>query len=243
MKNIFKTCLILSLALAYIMAFYSQAEALDKASVGNVSVNLAAPEGLARVDGLAPAADAYIKKLEPKFKLRILAVYADKNDWKTFAEKVENGQEASIPRLAMICVPQKMGRKKFNVKAIRKEFKTYASWFSLAANNRPTAVILTSQANSKLKEIMGVDLNFIFKTGPHTRVISETSNSISMAARTSFKINSKTTEGLLCATALGVSDKLIYSGYFEEAGSSEKRDEVIAKAIQWRGQLNSAQYQ
>lgn len=243
MRNFFKICLMLSLALACIAVFYGPAEALDKARVGKVSVHLEAPEGLARVDGLAPAADDYIKKLEPKFKLKILAVYADANDWKTFVETVKNGQAASIPRLAMICVPQKMGRKKFDVKSIRKEFKAYASWFGLAANNRPTAAILTSQANSKLREIMGVDLNFIYKIGPHTRVISETSNSISMAARTSFKINGKTTEGLLCATALGVGDKLIYSGYFEEAGTNEKRDEVIAKAVQWRGQLNSAQYQ
>ena len=229
------------LTLAVILALSWPAEAQDKVKLGNVTVSLKAPAGLVRVDGLMPQADAYIKTLEPKFKLQILAFYADKNDWKKFVENVAAGKPASIPRLAMICVPRKMAKKKYDTKDLRKEFKSYSNWFSVGANNRPTAALLTRQANSKLKEIMGLDLDFKYQIGSHTRKISETGNSLSLAVLSSFKVNGKTTGGLLCATALGVGDKIIYSGYFEEGGSSAKLDEIIAKAVQWRSALNSAQ--
>lgn len=209
--------------------------------VGKVSVALKAPEGLSRVDGLSPAADAYVRSLEPKFKLQILALYADKNEWKKFTEAVKNGRPTAIPPMAMICVPRKMAKKSYDPKAVRKEFKKYSNWFSAAANNRPMAAVLTGQANSKLKEYMGVDLDFKYKTGAHTRKVSETSNSISLASRVSFKINGRVTDGILTATSLAVGDKLVFSGYFQEASSVEKRDEAVARAVQWRGDLNASQ--
>ena len=222
-------------------AMAQEEEKTGKVRVGKVSLSLKGPQGLSRVDGLSPEADAYIRKLEPKFKLQVLAVYADKNEWKKFSRAARSGQAVSIPRMALICVPRKMANKSYNIKAVRKEFKKYDNWFGVAANNRPMAAVLTRQANSKLKEFMGVDLDFKYKTGPHTRKVSETSNSISLASRVSFKVNGKVTDGILTATSMAVGDKLIFTGYFDEASSDGQRDEIIARSIQWRSALNSAQ--
>lgn len=241
-NNIILPLLALFLSLTFVGPAMTQAGGgSDKAKVGKVSVTLKGPAGLNRVDGLSPEADAYIKKLEPKFKLQVLAIYADKSEWIKFSQTVKSGKAASIPRLAIICVPRKMANKSYNLKALRKEFKKYDNWFGLAANNRPMAAILTGQANSKLKEYMGVDLDFKYKTGPHTRKVSETSNSISLASRVSFNVNGRVSDGILAATSLAIGDKLIFTGYFDEASTSEKRDEVIAKSIEWRGELSAAQ--
>lgn len=242
MKKMCRGLSVVGLALLLVIAFSSGALAQgDRVKVGKVSVGLTAPDGLSRVDGLVPEADAYIGTVARKFKLQILAVYADKSEWKKFTAAVKSGRATSIPPLALICVPSKMAKKSYSAKDVRKEFKKYVNWFGLAANTKPMAAVLTSQANAKLKEYMGRDLDFKYKTGPHTRKVSETSNSLSLASRVSFKINGQVSDGILTATSMSVGDKLVFSGYFLEAASPEKRDEAIAQAVQWRGSLSAAQ--
>ncbi len=207
--------------------------------VGQVPVVLAAPAGLTRVDGQDQKVDEYVKTLEPKFKLTVLALYAEPAQWKKFVDAVAARQPASIPRMAMICMPSKMPKKSFDAMAMRKEQRSYASWFSLAANNRPMAALLTSQGNAKLKEKLGVDLDFKFKTDDFTQKFAETSNSISFGSQVSFKVFGQVSQVFLTTTSLGVSDKMIYLAYFEESGPADALRGIQSKSLTWRDDLSS----
>jgi len=210
-----------------------------QAMVGKVAVNLVVPEGLSRVDGRNAKADAYIKSLEPKFKLTVLAVYAVPAEWNKFVAAASSGKPAAIPRYAMICVPSKMPKKNYSNQAARREFKRYANWFSAAANNRPLAALLTSQGNKKLKEYMGVDIGFQFKTGDNTKKIAETSNSISLGAEVDFNVFGQPSKVYLTATSLQVADKLIFLAYFENRDSKDIL-EIQSRAIAWRTLMSGA---
>lgn len=211
----------------------------DKAALGSVTVTLAAPEGLIRVDGLNAQADAYINKVAPKLKLNVMAVYAEPKEWKHFVEAASAGKPSALPRFAMICTTRKMAKKKFDPQALRKEHRGYARWFELAADNRPMAALLTSQGNKKLKEILGTDIGFEFKVGKDTKKIAETSSSLTLGARLLFKIFGQASDVYLTATSLGVGDKIIYLGYFEKYGSSDQVAGVQAKSLAWRDRMNS----
>jgi len=224
------------------LAQKSPAQPTGQAAVGKVNVKLLAPEGLKRVDGLNPEVDAYIKKVEPKFKLNVLALYADPKEWDAFVANVKGNKGASIPKFAMICVPRKMAKKSFTDAAVRKEHKRYANWFSLVANNRPMAAVLTSQGNAKLKEFLGVDIGFKFKTDEFTKKFAETSNSLSLGAQVSFNVFGKTSKVFLTATSLQVADKMIFLAYFENSGPPDKLAEIQAKTIAWRSGVNSENY-
>lgn len=206
--------------------------------VGKVPVVLAAPEGLTRVDGQDRAVDEYVKSLEPKFKLTVLALYAEPVAWKNFTTEVAARRPASIPRLAMICVPAKMPKKSFTTVAMRQEQRRYANWFSLAANNRPMAALLTSQGNAKLKEKLGVDLDFQFKTDDFTQKFAETSNSISFGSQVSFNVFGQVSKVFLTTTSLGVDDKMVYLAYFEESGSADKLRSIQSRTLAWRDEVS-----
>ena len=246
LKHLF-FCLALALALTAPAAWAqketkSAAKPPNQAAVGKVTVKLTGPEGLKRVDGLDAEVEAYIKNVEPKFKLQVLALYADPKEWNAFVANVKDKKEASIPKFAMICVPRKMAKKSFTDAAVRKENKRYANWFSLVANNRPMAAVLTSQGNAKLKEYLGVDIGFKFKTDDFTKKFAETSNSLSLGAQVSFNIFGKTSQVFLTATSLQVADKLIFLGYFENSGPADKLAEIQAKTIAWRSEVNGENY-
>lgn len=225
---------------AIVLALSTNAMGADVAQVGKVSVKLVAPEGLVRVDGRNAQADAYIKKLEPKFKLKVLALYAKADEWDKFVAAAGAGQPASIPRFAMTCVPSKMPKKSFTDKAVRQEFKRYASWFSMAANNQPMAALLTAQGNKKLREYMGVDIGFKFNPGDNTKKISETSNAITFGAEVDFKVFGKPSKIYLTATSLQISDKMIFMAYFENRESTKNIVEIQSRAIAWRTLMSSA---
>jgi hypothetical protein len=181
----------------------------------------------------------------PKFKLKVLALYADQAEWPKFIGQVEAGRPTALPRFAMLCVTDKMPKKKYDSPAMRKEFSRYNQWFSLAANNRPLAALLTSQGNRKLKEIMGLDIGFKFKTDDYTKKLAETSSSLTLGARVSFNLYGQGSEVYLTATALGVGDKLVFMAYFENTGPAEKMAGVEAKTLAWRDEmsrLNAGQY-
>lgn len=238
-KKIYSIIMIAAVVLALSTHVVLAAEADGEAMVGKVAVKFVTPEGLSRVDGRNAKADAYIKSLEPKFKLNVLAVYADPAEWNKFVSTVSARQPAAIPRYAMICVPSKMPKKSFSNQAVRKEFKRYANWFSAAANNRPLAALLTSQGNKKLKEYMGVDIGFKFRTGDNTKKISETSNAISFGAEVDFNIFGRPSKVYLTASALQVADKMIFLAYFE---NREGRDivEIQGRAVAWRSRMSAA---
>jgi len=242
-----KYILFLALLMPLLLPLPAQAQSKNSASVeiGKVIVSLIGPEGLSRVDGGNAKADAYIKTLEPKFKLRVLGLYADPGQWKAFVDDASAGRPAAIPRFAMICVPAKMPRKSYDPAKMRKEFKKYDNWFSLAANNRVTAALLTSQGNKKLKEYMGVDIDFKFRSGDYSKKFSESSNSISVGALVSFNVHKKASDVYLTVTSLGIGDKLVFLAYFENSGPPEKLAQIQAASLMWRqrvSELNAGQY-
>ncbi len=253
MKKIFSLgLLLLAAALIFAGPVRAQGQAAksaalaNEAALGKVTVTLAGPEGLTRVDGLDPKVDAYIQSRGAKLKLNVLAVYAVPAEWKTFADQASAGKPAAIPRYAMICVPRKMAKKSFDGPTMRKEHKKYNQWFDLAANNPPVAALLTSQGNSKLKEIMGVDIGFAFRTGGDTKKVAETSSSLTLGARVGFKIYGQPSDVYLTATSLGVGDKMVFLAFFEKYGSSATVAQTQARSLAWRDAmngLNAAQYQ
>ena len=235
----------LILLLTFLFHGQSWAQNSRQAAVGGVTVTLASPEGLSRVGGLDPKADAYIKKLEPKFKLQVLELYGHPQEWKKFTAAAGAGQPAAIPSFAMICVPSKMASKSYDNKKARKEFKRYLNWFTAAANNPPMAKLLTSQGNKKLKEYMGVDIGFKFRTGEYTKKISESSNSLTLGALAGFNVFGRPSEVYLTVTSLQVGDKLVFLAFFEKSGPPEKLADTQAKTLAWRSSmsgLNAGQY-
>lgn len=244
MKKIAIIALILLLSLALAGSAFAQnketkAAPANMVKLGSVAVILAPPEGLSRVDGQSPQADAYIKKAAPKLKIDILAVYAEPKEWETFVEAASAGKAAALPRFAMIGTTRKMAQKKFKLEALRKENRSYARWFEVAASNRPMAAVLTAQGNKKLKEILGTDLGFQFKVGADTKKIAETSYSVTLGARVLFKIFGQPADVYLTATSLGVGDKIVYLACFEKYGSSNQVAGIQAKSLAWRDQMNS----
>lgn len=233
------TCLLAAFFAFSAASLWAQKAETHKSKVGQVTVTMTPPEGMVRVDGRNARADAFVKAVEPKFKFKVLAIYADKKEWDAFVEAASKKQPASIPRYAMIGVPRKMHKKSFDTAKARKELKSNANWFNLAANNSVTASLLTSQGNKKLKEYMGVDIGFKFKTDKFTQVFEETSSSASAGARVDFKLHGQPSEVYLTVTPMRVGDKFIYLAYFEKSGTAEQLRAVQAKTGTWRRAVNS----
>ena len=241
MKKLIYTALLLSMMAAFAFSDTALAQkAVGQAVIGNITVNLTGPEGLTRVDGRFPQADAYIKTVEPKFKLQVLAIYAVESEWKAFIEAAAKGQPTSIPKYAMLCIPQKMPTKSFDSKKVRQEFKKYDNWFSMAASNKPMAKLLTSRGNKKLKENMGVDIGFKFHTDKYTTKFAETSGSMSLGAQVSFDVFGQPSSVYLTVTALNLADKLVYLAYFEKTGQPEVLSKIQAESLAWRSAVSSA---
>jgi len=238
-KTLLLIALTLGLALAGSASAQKKEAPTNKAKLGSVTVTLAPPEGLFRVDGQSPQADAYIKKAAAKLKIDVLAVYADPKEWKTFVEAASAGKAAALPRFAMIGTTRKMAKKKFKPEALRKENRSYVRWFEMVSSNRPMAAVLTSQGNKKLKEILGTDIGFQFKVGADTKKIAETSSSVTLGARVLFKIFGQSSDVYLTATSLGVGDKIVYLAYFEKYGPPDQVAGIQAKSLAWRDQMNS----
>lgn len=218
----------------------AQSGPASSVKLGKVTVSLAGPEGLTRVDGRDAQVDAYVKAAAKKFKVDVQALYADEAEWQKYVTALKAGKSTPIPRLALVLTPRKMAKKNYDMAKVRKEFKKYNQWFDLAANNRPMAAVLTGQANSKLKEYLGQDMGFKFKTGSHTRKLAETSGTISFGAEVSFKHRGVASEGLLTATSANVGDKLVFIGYYLPAASKGERDAAVGQALLWRSSFNSA---
>lgn len=213
----------------------------DKTKVGQVAVHLVAPAGLDRVDGTEPTADAYLKKIEPKLKIKVLAIYAVTSEWKKFVQAIKNGQPVAIPRLALICVPQKMPKKSFDLKKLLREHRKFSEWFSLAANNRPMTLLLSSHGNKKLEEILGVNLDFNVKHDKYTQKFASGSSFMSIGTGVSFNIFGQTSTIYLTATSQAVGDKMIFLGYVEAMDSSKVVESIQTQALSWRKSFLDAQ--
>ena len=215
----------------------------DKIKLGEVAVSLTGPEDLARVDGQNSKADAYIKERAPKLKFQVMAVYADAREWADFVAAAAGSQPAAMPRFALVGTTISMAKKNYDPARLRQELARYENWFSLAANNRPLAALLTKQGNRKLTEVMGVDLGFEFKVDQFTRKFDQSSDSLSAGAKVGFNVFGQPSQVFLTVTALAVGDKIIFLAYFEKDGQEIKG--IQDRAIAWRqnmSRLNADQY-
>jgi len=211
--------------------------------VGEVTVTLAGPVGLARVDGLKAQADAYIEKTAPKLKLKVMALYADIEEWGRFVTAAAGGQPAAVPRFALLCTTTAMPKKHYDQKSLRRELTRYEKWFSLAAGNKILAALLTRKGNRKLTEIMGVDIGFEFKVDQFTRKFDQSGDSLSLGAKVAFKVFGQPSQVFLTATAQAVGDKIVFLAYFEKDGP--EINEIQERAKNWRqnlARINADQY-
>ena len=211
--------------------------------VGEITVTLAGPEGLARVDGLKAQADAYIQKTAPKLKLKVMALYADTEDWARFVTDAAGGRPAAVPRFALLCTTASMPKKHYDQKSLRRELTRYEKWFKLAADNKIMAALLTRQGNRKLTAIMGVDIGFEFKVDQFTRKFDQSGDSLSLGAKVAFNVFGQPSQVFLTATAQAVGDKIIFLAYFEKDGPEIEKIQERAKT--WRqnlARINAGQY-
>jgi hypothetical protein len=184
--------------------------------VGEVPVNLLVPEGLARVDGLCPEADEFILSLRERFKLKVLAVYADPDEWRDFVAGVVAGRPTNLPRTAIITVTTKMDAKSYDKKAAAKERRKFNNMVSLAINTRPLTALFSNRANAKLRDKLGVDLRFSYRgRSEHVGRFDENERSVSYSTLTSLELNGRRTEGFTTVSALRVGDKFVFLAWVE----------------------------
>jgi hypothetical protein len=187
-------------------------EKAQTAQVGELAISLLAPEGFSRLEGLSPEADAFLAFLSEKFKLRILAIYGDPEEWLSFSEAVSKGDFRAPPSLALVVSTIKMNQRTYAAKAISKEINRLSNLFSLASNTPPLARLFSSRANKKIREKLGRDIGFSYDTGENTRKYWEGPSSISFGALITLRYNRGGSDIFVSASALNVADKLIYIG-------------------------------
>lgn len=211
--------------------------------VGEVTVTLAGPEGLARVDGLEAQADDYIQKTAPKLKLKVMALYADTEEWARFVTDAAGGRPAAVPRFALLCTTASMPKKHYDQKNLRRELTRYEKWFNLAAGNKILAALLTRQGNRKLTEIMGLDIGFEFKVDQFTRKFDQGGDFLSLGAKVAFNVFGRPSQVFLTASAQAVGDKIIFLAYFEK--DRREIEKIQDRAKTWRhnlARINADQY-
>lgn len=211
------------------------------ALVGAAKVELLAPTGLIRVDGQDPKGDEFIESLKERFKLRVLAVYADPNEYRDFVAGLSKGQGSLIPRLALISVPTRMDKKSYDPKAVIKEKKRYREWFSLAINTRPLAWLFGRKANSKLKDKLGLNVGFEYQTGQETGRFDEKDRSLSFSVLATMSLYGAKSDFIVAASTLNLADKLIFLSWVEPVASVATLPQALAKArsvsLAWLGEV------
>jgi hypothetical protein len=187
-----------------------------KVLVGEVPVVLFEPEGLVRVDGMCPEADEFILSLRERFKLKVLAVYAEEAQWRDFVSGVSRKEPRALPRLAIVSVTIKMDGKSYDNKAAAKERRKFNNMVSLAINTRPLTAIFSNRANAKLRDKLGVDLRFSYRgKGEHVGKFDENERSVSYSVLASLDIYGKVTDSFVTLSALRVGDKFLFLAWIE----------------------------
>jgi hypothetical protein len=205
-----------------------------KALVGEVPVNLMEPEGLLRVDGLCPEADKFILSLKERFKLRVLAVYADPDEWRAFVSGVVKKEPRALPRMSIISVNTKMDGKSYDKRSAAKERRRMNNMVSFAINTRIVTAMLSSKANAKLTQKLGVDLRFKYKGfGKHVGKFDECERSVSYSVLASLDVNGLRTDGFVTISSLRVGDKLVFLASVEPSQDSGAITSAKSKFLDW----------
>jgi hypothetical protein len=213
----------------------------DSAVVGTLQLSLIPPQGLVRVDGLCPEADDFMFSLQERFKLRVLAVYAETDQWRHFVEGLANGEPRKIPSVAIISVTTKMEKKSYDAKASAKERRRYGNLVSLAVNTRILAAIFANRANAKLADKLGRDLDFSYRVGKYAGKFAESERSISFSVLTSLYLFGLRADSFVTASALSVGDKFVFLAWVDPDRSPEGIELTKAKSLSWLneiGQIN-----
>ncbi|MDR1298491.1 MAG: hypothetical protein LBO05_14255 [Deltaproteobacteria bacterium] len=205
----------------------------DRVAIGEYEVSLAGPAGFQRVDGTSPEADAFMESLKTLFKLNVLAVYADPDQWRIFVNGLASGQPRLIPSVAVVSSTTRMESKSYDLKGVAKERRHLNNMISLAINTRPLARLMNNRANAKLREKLGQDLGFRYNVGPGIGRYAETERSVSFALVTSLSLNGLRTESFVSATALNVGDKFIYLTWFNPDSSPAGIDGLKTRSLAW----------
>ncbi|MDR2442280.1 MAG: hypothetical protein LBE31_02015 [Deltaproteobacteria bacterium] len=210
-----------------------------RALVGDVQVSLIEPDGLVRVDGMFPEADEFIESLKERFKLRVLAVYAEPDQWRDFVLGIAQKEPRPIPRLAIISVTTRMDGKSYDQKAAKKERRKLNNMVSLAINTRPLTAIFSNRANAKLREKLGVDLKFKYLgLGEFVGKFDENDQSVSYSVLASLSLYGRQSDNFVTATALRVGDKFVYLAWIDPDRSREGISLTKAKTLDWVRQMN-----
>jgi hypothetical protein len=205
----------------------------SSALVGQVKVELVGPAGLDRVDGLNPAADAFIESLKELFKLRVLAVYAEPQAYENFASGLASHNGRSIPRLGIITATTRMEKKSYDAKGLIKEKRRYRERFSLAINTRPLAWLFGRKANKKLEEKLGLNVGFSYKTSQETGRFDERDRSLSFSVLATMTFYDVKSDFLLAASVLNVGDKLVYVAWVEPFIGPESLTKARSANLGW----------
>ncbi|MDR1486855.1 MAG: hypothetical protein LBT62_02510 [Deltaproteobacteria bacterium] len=209
----------------------------DWAVVGSVNVALSSPEGLVRVDGLCPQADEFIVSLQERFKLRVLAVYADADQWRYFVEGLTKKEQRKIPTVAVIAVTTKMDKKSYDGAGVDKHLKRFSNLTAFAVNTRPISALLSYKANSKLEEKLGQELDFSYRTGKYAGKFDETDRSISVSVLTSLYLFGLRSDSFVTASALNVEDKFVFLAWIDPDRSDEGISLAKTKSLSWLNEL------
>ena len=208
----------------------------DRIMVGEVPVNLSGPEGMVRVDGLCPAADEFILSLRERFKLKVLAVYADPAEWRHFVEGLERREPRAVPRLAAIGVTTKMDGKSYDAKGADRERRKMGNMVSLAINTRPLTALFSNRANAKLRDKLGVDLRFKYRgRSENVGKFAETDRSDSYSVMAGLELYGQRTESFVTATALTVGDKFVFLAWVEPGPDQALIGRARAGTLAWVG--------
>jgi hypothetical protein len=209
----------------------------DKAIIGEQTIELLQPEGLVKVNGLYPEADEFIESLKKRFKLNVLAVYADQKEWEIFVKGLIKGQPRMVPTMAIISSTTRMEKENYDKKGVAKERRHLNNMISLAINTKPISIIMSKQANSKLSEKIGQDLGFSYAINRDVGKYSEDERSISFALMTSVKLYGLRTDSFVTASALNVGNKFIFLTWFNPDRTRAGIDGLKSKSAAWLGQL------
>ncbi|MDR2368625.1 MAG: hypothetical protein LBF58_11060 [Deltaproteobacteria bacterium] len=215
------------------------AEPGERVVIGEQPIEILQPDGLVKVNGLYPEADEFIESLKKRFKLNVLAVYANKQEWEVFVKGLAKGQPRMVPTLAIISSTTRMVKENYDKKGVAKERRHLNNMVTLAINTKPISVLMSKKANDKLTEKLGKDLGFSYAVNKEVGKYSEDERSISFALMTSVKLNGLRTDSFVTASALNVGNKFIFLTWFNPDRSPNGINELKAKNAAWLSQLAS----
>ncbi|MDR2302275.1 MAG: hypothetical protein LBF38_09575 [Deltaproteobacteria bacterium] len=211
----------------------------DRVIIGEQTIQLLQPDGLVKVNGLNPEADEFIESLKKRFKLNVLAIYANEREWNIFVKGLSKGQPRMVPTLAIISSTTRMEKENYDKKGVVKECKHLNNMVSLAINTLPISVLMSKKANEKITEKIGTDVGFSYAINKDVGRYAQDDRSISFALMTSVNLHGLRTDSFVTASALNIGNKFVFLTWFNPDRSRTGIDELKSKSATWLNQMAS----